>query len=48
MTFSKVTITMYVNADPQETWEIMDEWIGKTAPEEVDSFGVHVEPEEES
>lgn len=34
---SIVTLNLVVNADPQEAWEIIDRWVGTTAPEEIDS-----------
>lgn len=42
---TQVTVTLFVNASPQEAWDLIDEWVGRTAPAEVDSVGVHVEEE---
>lgn len=35
-----ITITFVVNADAEESWELVDQWVGTTAPEEIDSFHV--------
>ncbi len=40
MSKTVMTITFVVNADPGEAWEMVDHWIGTTAPEAIDSFHV--------
>ncbi len=43
MNKTQVTVTLFVNASPQEAWNLIDEWVGLTAPAEVDSVGIQVE-----
>lgn len=45
-TKTKVTLTLYVNADPADAWELVDHWVGLTAPEEIDSLNIEVTQDE--
>jgi hypothetical protein len=40
-----MNVMFVVNADPQDAWEIIDHWIGLTAPEEVVEFRIAEEQE---
>ena len=38
----EVRVTLEVNAEPEEVYQIIDEWIGRTAPEEVVGLQIEV------
>lgn len=40
METTTVVVTASVNAPPGDAWELIDNWVGLTAPDEVDSFNV--------
>lgn len=44
---TRVIISVVVNAPPREAWAIVDDWVGLTAPDSIDSVNVEVDEEVE-
>jgi hypothetical protein len=44
---TRVIVSLVVNAPPTEAWDLIDDWVGRTAPPEVDSVNIDVDEEVE-